>query len=85
MVTIIAETALSLVVLAKLVWSLKVLAWPLAVLLVLVYSPVVLVYPFLVLVFPLVVLVVLSVDPFITDRYSFHIRWQGSLFIESRL
>ena len=72
---------LSLVVLAKLVWSLIVLAWPFAVLLVFVYPLVVILFPLVVLVFPLavlvcpfvvlvcplVVLVVLSVGLFITD------------------
>ena len=62
---VIAKPILSLLVLAKLVWSLIVLAWPLVVLVVLLYSLVVLVYPLVVIVFPLVVLVFPFVCPFV--------------------
>ena len=70
-VIIIAETALSLAVLANLVWSLIVLAWTLVVLVYPLIASlcqlVVLVCPFVVLVCPLVVPVVLSVYLLITD------------------
>ena len=62
---IIAEPILSLVVLAKLVWSLIGLVWPLVVIAVFVYPLLVLacpfVFPFVILVCPLVVLVCLLV------------------------
>ena len=62
---VVAKPILSLLVLAKLVWSLIVLAWPLVVLVVLLYSLVVLVYPLVVIVFPLVVLVFPFVCPLV--------------------
>ena len=65
MLIIIAELVLSLVVLAKLIWSLIKIAWPLVVLVVLVYSLEVLISPLVVLVFPLAVLICPFVCPFV--------------------
>ena len=56
---------MSLVVLAKLVWSLTALTWPLVVLVVPVYPFVVLVWPLVVLVCSLVVLIWPFICPFV--------------------